>query len=452
VLERKELHLYTLTEIPGSRDVFAMVAHRTAYRDKIIGQQFLLPLIEGESYFEVCLRIFQNIASGIDVEALKKYIEPIVEKRMKEHIKDDDSKVDNDESKPQDDNQEGQVGSDNDTTSTTDYEFYPDDRSWGDDIFPGVPNRHLLIAVDSVFSFCVIDEWGKEIYTPVKGDGNATAFPKRNSVIYVKILLSSGAFDAKVYSDDQIVKNTVVSDISLNEEVENGVITLDKCLDLFTSPETLGDDDLWRCRKCKDLRKASRQSFFWSVPPLLIVHLKRFSSCSGYMGGKISDPVDFPIKGLDMTKRVLHNPDGKPLLYDLYAVSNHFGGLGGGHYTAYAMVGDEWYYFDDSHVSRVSSPEDSKKDAAYVLFYKLRGWEAPTFDDVRSASSVFKPDVTDVKPDAVENASSDIKSDVVENASSDVKTDVVGNASSDVMSDVVGNASSDVMSDVVEKA
>jgi len=24
------------------------------------------------------------------------------------------------------------------------------------------------------------------------------------------------------------------------------------------------------------------------------------------------------------------------LLYDLYAVSNHFGGLGGGHYTAYA--------------------------------------------------------------------------------------------------------------------
>lgn len=26
----------------------------------------------------------------------------------------------------------------------------------------------------------------------------------------------------------------------------------------------------------------------------------------------------------------------KKLIYDLYAVSNHFGGMGGGHYTAYA--------------------------------------------------------------------------------------------------------------------
>ena len=26
----------------------------------------------------------------------------------------------------------------------------------------------------------------------------------------------------------------------------------------------------------------------------------------------------------------------KKLIYDLYAVSNHFGGLGGGHYTAFA--------------------------------------------------------------------------------------------------------------------
>lgn len=26
----------------------------------------------------------------------------------------------------------------------------------------------------------------------------------------------------------------------------------------------------------------------------------------------------------------------KKVFYDLYAVSNHFGGLGGGHYTAYA--------------------------------------------------------------------------------------------------------------------
>jgi len=61
-----------------------------------------------------------------------------------------------------------------------------------------------------------------------------------------------------------------------------------------------------------------------------------------------------------------------PPVYDLYAVSNHYGGYGGGHYTAYCCDGQgAWHCFDDSHVSpidaaRVQSP------AAYVLFYRRR--------------------------------------------------------------------------------
>jgi ubiquitin C-terminal hydrolase len=30
-------------------------------------------------------------------------------------------------------------------------------------------------------------------------------------------------------------------------------------------------------------------------------------------------------------------------IYDLYAISNHYGGLGGGHYTAYAKNSSKWY-------------------------------------------------------------------------------------------------------------
>ena len=61
------------------------------------------------------------------------------------------------------------------------------------------------------------------------------------------------------------------------------------------------------------------------------------------------------------------------MVYDLYAVSNHFGSLNGGHYTAFAKnpIYQRWFEFDDSDVSK-HDPAKSVTKAAYVLFYKRR--------------------------------------------------------------------------------
>jgi hypothetical protein len=73
--------------------------------------------------------------------------------------------------------------------------------------------------------------------------------------------------------------------------------------------------------------------------------------------------VKFPLQGLDLSSYVLGgqgrtDPSQAPL-YDCYAVSNHYGGLGGGHYTAYAQMPDDskWYLFDDSRVEPVNNAE-----------------------------------------------------------------------------------------------
>lgn len=51
-----------------------------------------------------------------------------------------------------------------------------------------------------------------------------------------------------------------------------------------------------------------------------------------------------------------------PPVYDLYAVSNHYGGLGGGHYTAFGQgVDSKWYCFDDSHVSPATPEQVSRQ-------------------------------------------------------------------------------------------
>ena len=111
----------------------------------------------------------------------------------------------------------------------------------------------------------------------------------------------------------------------------------------------------------------------YRAPEVLIIHLKRFSHSRSMMGArKVSELVDFPINGLNMAPFLIDKKQ-KKVIYDLYAVSNHFGGMGGGHYTAYAknFVHEKWYNFDDSDVSKASSSDCISK-AAYVLFYKLR--------------------------------------------------------------------------------
>lgn len=85
---------------------------------------------------------------------------------------------------------------------------------------------------------------------------------------------------------------------------------------------------------------------------------------------KIDALIDFPIDGLDMRKYCLHQE--KSTIYDLYAVNNHFGRMGYGHYTAYARaLGKEWFNFDDGQVSKIASDE-IVSGAAYMLFYKRR--------------------------------------------------------------------------------
>jgi ubiquitin carboxyl-terminal hydrolase 4/11/15 len=148
---------------------------------------------------------------------------------------------------------------------------------------------------------------------------------------------------------------------------------------LFISQEEqLGEDDLWYCPRCKKHQQATKKFDLWEAPDILVVHLKRFSN-SRIMRDKIDTFVDFPIEGLDLEGMVgerrvakklmaegvdieelgLQNLDD-PLIYDLFGVDEHMGGLGGGHYRAYAInhLSERWYHFDDSYVT-LSRPTDA---------------------------------------------------------------------------------------------
>ncbi|XP_078531736.1 ubiquitin carboxyl-terminal hydrolase 15 isoform X4 [Lissotriton helveticus] len=169
-------------------------------------------------------------------------------------------------------------------------------------------------------------------------------------------------------------------------------VKLKDCIELFTTKEKLGAEDPWYCPNCKEHQQATKKLDLWSLPPVLVVHLKRFSY-SRYMRDKLDTLVDFPILDLDMGEFLI-NPNAGPSRYNLIAVSNHYGGMGGGHYTAFAKNKDDgkWYYFDDSSVSTASQDQIVSK-AAYVLFYQRQdtisgaGFVPVEKDSLPSASS-----------------------------------------------------------------
>lgn len=157
----------------------------------------------------------------------------------------------------------------------------------------------------------------------------------------------------------------------------DGRLTLESCLRKYNTREQLGPMDEWYSPFSKKHVQAWKEMSIWSLPEILVIHLKRFSYEAGqYMvhREKVSSLVHFPLRGLDMAPYTLGpEKDSGNTIYDLFAVSNHFGGLGGGHYTAFAKnhKNGKWYDFDDASVRAIQENEIVSSNA-YVLFYQRR--------------------------------------------------------------------------------
>lgn len=149
-------------------------------------------------------------------------------------------------------------------------------------------------------------------------------------------------FDIPTIEDPELLKKRQVR----ATRKKNGV-SLEDCLNEFGKSETLSEQNMWYCPRCKEHRRAEKKFELWKAPDILIMHLKRFSSQRNFRD-KLEIFVDYPLEGLDITRYVQDPEEGKTLIYDLIAVDNHYGGLGGGHYTAYAknFTNGDWYEYN----------------------------------------------------------------------------------------------------------
>ncbi|XP_073959072.1 ubiquitin carboxyl-terminal hydrolase 8-like isoform X2 [Choristoneura fumiferana] len=160
------------------------------------------------------------------------------------------------------------------------------------------------------------------------------------------------------------------SNLSLELPALANRCSLQDCLKLYLNGETIPG---WNCPNCKEKRDAVKKLDISRLPPVLVIHFKRFYvDPKEYMVNayrKKQTYIDFPLEELDMRQFSLNcSPNNQ--VYNLYAVSNHYGSMEGGHYTAYckSSVYGKWYKYDDHVVTEISSSE-VKSSAAYILFY-----------------------------------------------------------------------------------
>lgn len=230
------------------------------------------------------------------------------------------------------------------------------------------------------------------------------------------------------------IKNHASCGLGTNKGGQAGAITLEECLDAFAKEERIPEA---YCSKCKDFRVQTKRMSLWRLPPVVIIHLKRFQFTQ-QMRRKLRDLVVFPIEGLDLSRIMAQEPnpsstasksrengchssakqracdDEVPTaderdedlhndellkdngrlekLYDLYGVVHHQGALSGGHYVASlrSEVDGHWRLFNDAQVYEIHA-RDVVDSSAYILFYIRRDVskaKLSDFWDVRDGDGV----------------------------------------------------------------
>ena len=183
----------------------------------------------------------------------------------------------------------------------------------------------------------------------------------------IPVSLFYGQFYQRVICDEcNYVSKTFDPFNVLTLPIDDTCENIYDCFKKLSLSEDLDGDNMITCEKCKVKRSMKKKVTLWKAPNILVIAFERFKN----IFNKISKRIDFPLQKLRLSSIAENNSD-KMATYDLIGVGNHFGGIQGGHYTAYCKNQNNiWFEYDDSSVEEVSSPNLVVSNQAYILVYE----------------------------------------------------------------------------------
>ena len=76
--------------------------------------------------------------------------------------------------------------------------------------------------------------------------------------------------------------------------------SIESAIDDYCQEEVMDGDNSWYCSTCKGHVRATKKFDIWKLPPILIVHLKRFAG----RGSKINSVVRYPTVDFDLESHI----------------------------------------------------------------------------------------------------------------------------------------------------
>lgn len=155
--------------------------------------------------------------------------------------------------------------------------------------------------------------------------------------------------------------------LSLPIPSDKKTISITDCFKEYCNAERLSGENGRLNEKTKMKQDVDKQILFWSLPQVLIIHIKRW----GYDGRKNKQLVSTDIDTLDL-RDFIKGYNQESYIYELYGVCNHSGSANGGHYTSNVCVADgSWYNFNDTSVTKIGLSKVVTQQA-YCLFYRKK--------------------------------------------------------------------------------
>lgn len=139
-------------------------------------------------------------------------------------------------------------------------------------------------------------------------------------------------------------------------------VTLEDCFGEYSKYVDDGENTEIKCKKCKKITKNVIYDELETVPDVVVMTLNRFNGMRKNTSNvKINETIRL---------------DGK--LLTLTATINHYGSLGGGHYTAnvarYIMedgvINKRWMKADDSSISNIDINNKLNDPSIYLMIYE----------------------------------------------------------------------------------